>query len=37
MLFKTSLLLPHLLCDADFELIRLIEFRNKTNIETIGF
>ena len=36
-LFKTSFLLPHLFCNVDFELIRLIEFQNKTNIEIIGF
>ena len=36
MLFKTSFLLPHLLCNVDFKLIRLIEFQNKTNIEIIG-
>ena len=37
MIFKTSFLLPHLFCNADFELIRLIEFQNKTNIEIIVF
>ena len=37
MLLKTSFLLPHLFCNVDFELIRLIEFQNKTNIEVIGF
>ena len=37
MLLKTSFLLPHLFCNVDFELIRLIEFQNKTNIEIIGF
>ena len=33
MLLKASLLLPHLFCSVDFELIRLIEFQNKTNID----
>ena len=37
MLHKTSFLLPHLFCNVDFELIRLIEFENKTDIEIIGF
>ena len=37
MLFKTSFLLPRLFCNVDFELIRLIELQNKTNIEIIGF
>ena len=37
MLFITSFLLPHLFCNVEFELIRLIEFQNKTNIEIIGF
>ena len=37
MLLKTSFLLPHLFCNVDFELIRLIEFQNKTNIEIIWF
>ena len=37
MLLKTSFLLPRLFYDVDFELIRLIEFQNKTNIEIIGF
>ena len=34
LLIKTSFLLPH---HVDFELIRLIEFQNKANIEIIGF
>ena len=37
MLLKTSFLLPHLFCNVDFEIILLIEFQNKTNIEIIGF
>ena len=37
MLLKTSFLLPHLFFNVDFEIILLIEFSNKTNIETIGF
>ena len=37
MLLKTSFLLPHLFCNVDFEMILLIEFQNKTNIEIIGF
>ena len=37
MLLETSFLLSHLFCNVDFELIRLIEFQNKTNIEIIGF
>ena len=37
MLLKTSFLLPHLFCNADFEIILLIEFQNKTNIETVWF
>ena len=37
MLLKTSFLLPHLFYNVDFELIRLIEFQNKANIEIIGF
>ena len=37
MLFKTSFLLPRLFCNVDFQLIRLIELQNKTNIEIIGF
>ena len=28
--------LPRLFCNVDFELIRLNEFQNKTNIEVIG-
>ena len=36
-LLETSFLLSHLFCNVDFELIRLIEFQNKTNIEIIGF
>ena len=35
--YVTLFMLPHLLYNVDFELIRLIEFQNKTNIETIGF
>ena len=37
MLLKTSFLLPHLLCNVDFELIWLIQFQNETNIEIIEF
>ena len=37
MLFETLFLVPHLLYNVDFELIQLIEFQNKTNIEIIGF
>ena len=37
MLRKTSFLLPNLFCNVDFEIILLIEFQNKTNIEIIGF
>ena len=37
MLLKTSFLMPHLFCNVDSELIQLIEFKNKTNIEIIGF
>ena len=37
MLHEASFLLCHLFCNVDFELIRLIELRNKTNIEIIGF
>ena len=37
MLLKTSFLLPHLFCNIDFEIILLIEFQNKTNIEIVGF
>ena len=37
MLLKTSFLSPHLFCNVDFEIILLIEFQNKTNIEIIGF
>ena len=36
MLLETPSLLSHLLCNVDFELIRLIEFQNKMNIEIIG-
>ena len=36
MLLKTSFLMPHLFCNVDSELIQLIEFKNKTNIEIIG-
>ena len=36
MLLETSFLLSHLLCNVDFELIRVIEFQNKANIEIIG-
>ena len=35
--FYTSFLLPYLFCNAEFELIRLIEFQKKANIEIIGF
>ena len=28
--------MPHLFCNVDSELIQLIEFKNKTNIEIIG-
>ena len=37
MLLKTSFLLPHLFCNVDFEIILLIEFQNKANIEVVGF
>ena len=37
MLHETLLLLSHMFCIVDFELIRLTEFQNKTNIEIIGF
>ena len=37
MLHETSFLWSHVFCNVDFELIQLIEFRNKTNIEIIGF
>ena len=37
MLLKTSFFLPHLFCNVDFEIILLIEFQSKTNIETTGF
>ena len=37
MLFETLFLVPHLFYNVDFELIQLIEFQNKTNIEIIGF
>ena len=36
MLLETSFLLSHLFCNVDFELIRVIEFQNKANIEIIG-
>ena len=36
MLFKIFFL-PDLFWNVDFELIQLIEFQNKTNIEIIGF
>ena len=29
--------MPHLFCNVEFELTRLIEFQIKTNIEIIGF
>ena len=35
LLHETSFLLSHLF--SNFELIRLIEFQNKKNIEIIGF
>ena len=37
MLRKTLFLLSHLFCNVDFDIIRLIEFQNKTNIEFVGF
>ena len=37
MLLETSFLLSHLFSNVDFELIRLIEFQNKTNIKIIRF
>ena len=37
MLLKTSFLLPHLFRKVNFELIRLIQFQNKTDIEIVGF
>ena len=37
MLFKTSLLLPHLFDNVNFELILLTESQNKRNMEIIGF
>ena len=37
MLLKTSFLLPHLFCNVDFELIWLIEFQNKKNVEIVQF
>ena len=37
MLLETSFLLSHMFCNVDFELIWLIEFQNKTNIEITGF
>ena len=37
MLLKTWFLLPRLFCNVDFEIILLIEFQNKTNIEITGF
>ena len=33
---KPSFLLPHLFCNVNFEIILLIEFQNKTDIEIIG-
>ena len=36
-LLETSFLLSRLFCNVDFELIQLIEFQNKANIEIIGF
>ena len=37
MLLKTWFLLPHLFCNNDLEIILLIEFQSKSNIEIIGF
>ena len=37
MLLETSSLLSQLFCSVNFDLIWLIEFQNKTNIEIIGF
>ena len=37
MLLKTFVLLPHLFCNVNFELIRLIEFQNKADKEILGF
>ena len=37
LLLETSFLLSHLVCNIGFELIRLIEVQNQTNIEIIGF
>ena len=37
MLLKTLFLLPQFFYNVDFELIQLIEFQNKTNIEISGF
>ena len=37
MLLKTSFLLPHLFCNVEFEIILLIEFQNKANIEIVEF
>ena len=37
MLLETSILLSHLFFNVDFELIRLIESQNKTNIEINSF
>ena len=37
LLKETSFLLSHLFPIVDFELIRLTEFQNKTNMEIIGF
>ena len=37
MLLETSFLLSHVFCSVDIELIRLIEFQNKANIDIIGF
>ena len=35
-LLKTLFILPHLFCNVDFELNRLIEFQNKMDIEIVG-
>ena len=37
MLLKTSFILPHMFCNVNFELIRMFEFQNTTNIKIIGF
>ena len=36
MLLETPSLLSHLFCNVDLELIRLIEFENKMNLEIVG-